>query len=324
MPAEVWPDVVAHRERLLRVARRRCATREDAEDVVSEAMLRCATFEDLDAARMEQFLTAVTVRLCADLHRKAARRARAVVKLASDPDVAPGPEEELYGGVDAAALRVLLASLPERQRAVLADRAQGLSVQQIALRHALSYKAAESVLARARHAMRTALASSASVVVTAKAAFRKRRIALLAVPVVTIAVGAGVMRLPGPGDDVSVPRTPLAAAPRVVPLRAVEPPRAVAPPPARKPGAPLAGVVATAGALAPEDALPPRTRSITVGDDPSLAMASVTVVDPDEFSPRSLVKRCSQGVWVEVTLNPEQVVGRPGGQPFGAYQGCGG
>ncbi|HWL36098.1 MAG TPA: sigma-70 family RNA polymerase sigma factor [Frankiaceae bacterium] len=324
MPGDVWPEVVAHRERLLRIARRRCATREDAEDVVSEAMLRCATFEGLDAARMEQFLTAVTVRLCADLHRKAARRARAVVKLASDPDVAPGPEEELYGGVDAAALRVLLASLPERQRAVLADRAQGLSVQQIALRHALSYKAAESVLARARHAMRTALASSASVVVTVKAAFRPRRLALLAVPVVTFAVGTGALRLPLFDDDAPRSRVPRAAAPRVVPPRPRNEPPPVATPSVPTPAAPLIQVVAGVGETEGDDVRKPRrTRRVTIGDDPSLAMASITVVDPDEFSPRSRVRDCARGVYVDVTLEPTQVVGKPGGQPVRAYQGCG-
>src|SRR5687768_5464336 len=112
-----WSQVAAHRERLLKIGRRRCPTREDAEDVVQEAMLRTATFEELDEERLGQFLTAVTLRLCADVYRTAERGARAVRRL--DAEDVPSPEAAALAAAEAEELRALLATLPERQRDVL-------------------------------------------------------------------------------------------------------------------------------------------------------------------------------------------------------------
>src|SRR5262245_47824099 len=112
-----WPEIAAHRERLVRIARRRCASREDAADVVSEALLRAATFEGLDRRRVGAFLTTVTIRLCVDLYRDAERSQRAVRKL--DVGVVPDPEDGLVRAAEAEQLGSLLRRLPEKQRAVL-------------------------------------------------------------------------------------------------------------------------------------------------------------------------------------------------------------
>ena len=203
MAGVAWPVIAAHRERLLRIARRRCATPEDAEDVVSEAMLRAAAFDGLDEDRLEQFLTSVTVRLCVDLHRRSDRGARAVVRLLPDLDeTAPSPEDEVCQAVEAEVLNDLLESLPVRQRAVLADRASGLSLTQIARRHALTYKATESALSRARGTMRAALAAALSGVLGGLAALRPRRAAVVsALPVVTLVLVGTVVRLPAPDRE---------------------------------------------------------------------------------------------------------------------------
>lgn len=191
-----WSQVAAHRERLLRIARRRCPTREDAEDVVQEAMIRTATFAELDEDRLGQFLTAVTLRLCADVYRTAERGARAVRRLESD-DV-PSPEAAAVAAAEAAELRALLDTLPPRQRDVLVDRAEGLSVTQISSRHALTYKATESALSRARATMRLALASAMGAVAAAFAAVRRRPAVAVALPLAAVAWVTAPHRTPVP------------------------------------------------------------------------------------------------------------------------------
>jgi RNA polymerase sigma factor (sigma-70 family) len=196
-PAISWADIAAHRERLVRIARRRCPSREDAEDVVQEAMVRCATFEGIDPQRLGAFLTTVTVRLCADIYREAARSQRAASRL--DLDDVPAPEDEVLRAADAAVIGRVLATLPDKQRAVLVDRASGMSVTQIGRRHALSYKAAESALSRARNAMRLKLASALSAVGAATAAVRRRPLTAAAVPVATLAICGTVLHGPWTG-----------------------------------------------------------------------------------------------------------------------------
>jgi RNA polymerase sigma-70 factor (ECF subfamily) len=203
-----WPEIAAHRERLVRVARRRVPTREDAEDVVQEAMLRCATFEELDEARLGQFLTAVTMRLCADVHRHSERSARAFRRL--DHDDVPSPEEAACAAAEAGELRELLATLPARQRDVLVDRASGMSVSQISSRYALTYKATESALSRARSTMRVALAAAMSFLGALVATVRRRPSVALAAPLTMLAFVTTVVHTP---DVQRPPEVTLAPAP---------------------------------------------------------------------------------------------------------------
>src|SRR5258707_6263771 len=72
---ERWQRMWSHREQLLRVARRRSMSREDAEDAVHEAMLRAAERPDLDDERLGAWLTTVTMRLCVDRYRQVNREA---------------------------------------------------------------------------------------------------------------------------------------------------------------------------------------------------------------------------------------------------------
>src|SRR2546422_9003974 len=81
MPAEAraaderWQRMWNHREQLLRVARRRSMSQEDAEDAVHEAMLRAAERPDLDDERLGAWLTAVTMRRGVDRYRQGHRGA---------------------------------------------------------------------------------------------------------------------------------------------------------------------------------------------------------------------------------------------------------
>jgi len=180
-----WEALLAHRERLLALALSRGMSAEDAKDVVQEAMLRCAEFERLDLNRLPQFLTTVTIRLCADVHRKHDEPQRAQRWLAPLLHDEPDPAEVVCRDHGPEWVESLVGKLPEQQRNVLEDRASGLSIQQIATRRRLTYKAAESALARARAALRSAVATSWSV-----AALVNRRIRGLDVPITASAATA--------------------------------------------------------------------------------------------------------------------------------------
>lgn len=140
-----WAMSEEHRERLMRIARRRTFSREDAEDIVQEAMLRVATFTDLDPERLGQLLTSVTVRLCADLarHREVAGRKM--------PEMLPVPGDPLTDMLDEAEAR-WLASVPltKVERTLFLARVHGLYPSEVAASLGLSVASAKSALVRAR------------------------------------------------------------------------------------------------------------------------------------------------------------------------------
>ncbi|MGW4454371.1 RNA polymerase sigma factor, partial [Streptomyces sp. NPDC004599] len=161
---ERWQRMWSHREQLLKVARRRSMSQEDAEDAVHEAMLRAAERPDLDDERLGAWLTTVTMRLCIDRHRQVNREA----EVGSRPTlVAPGPvpvEEAVCDRAEAKWLAVRSGELPARQAEALRLKSQGLDVSQVAVRMGLSYRTVESLLARARRTLRASLAGTLGLV----------------------------------------------------------------------------------------------------------------------------------------------------------------
>lgn len=161
---ERWRRVWSHREHLLKVARRRSMSQEDAEDAVHEAMLRAAERPDLDDDRLGAWLTTVTMRLCVDRHRQVNREA----EVGSRPTlVAPGPvpvEEAVCDRAEAKWLAVRSGELPARQAEALRLRSEDLDVSQVAVRMGLSYRTVESLLARARRTLRASLAGTLGLV----------------------------------------------------------------------------------------------------------------------------------------------------------------
>ncbi|MFC3574506.1 sigma-70 family RNA polymerase sigma factor [Streptomyces yaanensis] len=166
MPAEIqaahdrWQRMWSHREQLLKVARRRSMSLEDAEDAVHEAMLRAAERPDLDDERLGAWLTTVTMRLCVDRYRQVNREA----EVRSSPTlVAPGPvpvEEAVCDRAEAKWLAVRSGELPARQAEALRLKSEDLDVGQVAVRMGLSYRTVESLLARARRTLRASLAGT--------------------------------------------------------------------------------------------------------------------------------------------------------------------
>ncbi|WP_405873914.1 sigma-70 family RNA polymerase sigma factor [Streptomyces sp. NBC_00005] len=166
MPADIqaahdrWQRMWSHREQLLKVARRRSMSPEDAEDAVHEAMLRAAERPDLDDERIGAWLTTVTMRLCVDRYRQVNREA----EVRSSPTlVAPGPvpvEEAVCDRAEAKWLAVRSGELPARQAEALRLKSEDLDVGQVAVRMGLSYRTVESLLARARRTLRNSLAGT--------------------------------------------------------------------------------------------------------------------------------------------------------------------
>lgn len=161
---ERWQRMWSHREQLLKVARRRSMSREDAEDAVHEAMLRAAERPDLDDERLGAWLTTVTMRLCVDRYRQVNREA----EVGSRPTlVAPGPvpvEEAVCDRAEARWLAVRSGELPARQAEALRLKSEDLDVSQVAVRMGLSYRTVESLLARARRTLRASLAGTLGIV----------------------------------------------------------------------------------------------------------------------------------------------------------------
>jgi RNA polymerase sigma factor (sigma-70 family) len=166
MPAEIqaahdrWQRMWGHREQLLKVARRRSMSPEDAEDAVHEAMLRAAERPDLDDERLGAWLTTVTMRLCVDRYRQVNREA----EVRSSPTlIAPGPvpvEEAVCDRAEAKWLAVRSGELPARQAEAIWLKSEDLDVGQVALKMGLSYRTVESLLARARRTLRDSLAGT--------------------------------------------------------------------------------------------------------------------------------------------------------------------
>ncbi|TKA00053.1 RNA polymerase sigma factor [Actinacidiphila oryziradicis] len=157
---ERWQRMWRHREQLLKVARRRSMSREDAEDAVHEAMLRAVENPHIDDERLGAWLTTVTVRLCADRYRQVNRETE-VGSLATHAIPAPATlEESVCDRAEAVWLARQSGELPARQAEALRLKSQDLDVEQVASHMGLSYRAAESLLARARRALRQSLAAT--------------------------------------------------------------------------------------------------------------------------------------------------------------------
>ncbi len=208
-----WALIAPHRDYLLRLARRRTPTEQDAEDCVHEAMLRCAQFDGLDESRVVALLTSVTTRLCVDLHRTRSAQDRAAHRLAGEPAVAPSHEDAVCDQAEAVWVAGLAGSLPRRQRDAVAARAATDSGAEAAHLLGLSYKSIEAALGRARHTVRTAW-RGALIWLGASRLRRGTAVAFVAAAsVVTFGLGVRTLdahRPPGGERDVAEPVRPVA------------------------------------------------------------------------------------------------------------------
>ncbi|WP_405202291.1 sigma-70 family RNA polymerase sigma factor [[Kitasatospora] papulosa] len=163
-PGNRWELVWSHRDELLEIARSRSSSAEEAEDAVHEAMIRAVEDPDVPYGRVRSWLRRATVRACADRRREVARDRELSAVLSAAP-AESFPVEE--GACDRAEARWLADRttelLPARQAQALRLQAQDLDVGQVARTMGLSYRATESLLARARRSVRDALAATLAV-----------------------------------------------------------------------------------------------------------------------------------------------------------------
>jgi hypothetical protein len=117
-------------------------------------MLRTVLHPGLDLDRVGAFLTAVTVRVCADLYRDRSRSARVAAVRSGDDRLVPTPEALVCDRAEAVWLAGLLArALSPAEHAAVRDRAAGVAPGGAALARARA-KARPAVRAAARAAQR--------------------------------------------------------------------------------------------------------------------------------------------------------------------------
>ncbi|MCF6317392.1 MAG: RNA polymerase sigma factor [Marinosulfonomonas sp.] len=146
--------------RVLGYAARLLNERSEAEDVVQEAMLRLwkiAPDWRQGEAKVTTWLYRVVTNLCTDRLRK--RRDVALDAVAEPDDGRASVAQGMIEAQRAAALTAALATLPERQRqAVVLRHLEGATNPEIAQVLEISVEAVESLTARGKRALASALA----------------------------------------------------------------------------------------------------------------------------------------------------------------------
>lgn len=140
-------------------ARRILAEPAEAEDVAQETMLRLWTSAaklDLDPFGLRPWLRRVATNLAID--RVRSRRREVVTDEVPEVEVAPAQQAGLDAGDLTARVNQALSLLPERQRlAITLFHYEGLSQSEVGQALGVSDEAVESLLARARRALKTSL-----------------------------------------------------------------------------------------------------------------------------------------------------------------------
>lgn len=128
-PAQRWAALLAHRDSLVRLARRRGAGN-DAEDIAQEAMLRAAVRPELDLARVKSYLAKIVTNLVTDLHRRAAKEETLRLHAGLLPRPPDADEEVEQRQLAQHAARLVSGLAPDVRR-ILSRRGDGASWPQI-------------------------------------------------------------------------------------------------------------------------------------------------------------------------------------------------
>lgn len=138
----------------------------EAEDVAQEAMMRLwriAPDWRAGEAQVTTWLYRVVANLCTDRLRKRKRGALPLDDVAEPADPAPSVEVKMQADARNDALRRALADLPERQRiAVMMRHFEDASNPDIAQALGVSVEAVESLTARGKRALASALRGQAA------------------------------------------------------------------------------------------------------------------------------------------------------------------
>ena len=149
--------------RVMGQAMRMLQDRAEAEDVAQEAMMRLwriAPDWRQGEAQVSTWLYRVVANLCIDCLRRRRRGGVGLDQTAEPADPTPGVAAVMQDKARARALSDALADLPDRQaQAVALRHLEGLSNPEIAAIMDISARAVESLTARGKRALATALAS---------------------------------------------------------------------------------------------------------------------------------------------------------------------
>lgn len=142
------------------LAYRMCFDKDDAEDITQETFLRlwlkAHTFNPNKGAKVGTWLYSIAYRLCVDLHRK--QRHVSDAELQDVADIRENAEQQLHKKNMGECVKKAIRVLPVKQRAALVlCHYEGLSNKQAANTLHVSVKSVESLLVRARKALRVAL-----------------------------------------------------------------------------------------------------------------------------------------------------------------------
>ncbi len=152
LSTRVLPRIYAHAFRVL-------GDRAEAEDVAQDAMMRLwrvAPEWRKGEAKVTTWLYRVTANLCTDRLRK--RRYSPLEDVAEPIDPSPSAAAQLQNAARTDALQQALQALPDRQRqAVVLRHIEGLANPEIAAILDVGVEAVESLTARGKRALRTAL-----------------------------------------------------------------------------------------------------------------------------------------------------------------------
>jgi RNA polymerase sigma factor (sigma-70 family) len=162
-PAAVKALVARKLPRVLALARRMLADAVEAEDVAQEVFLRIwrhAASWRPGVARFDTWMHRVALNLCYDRLRR--RREQPSAEPPEQIDPGPAPDRGLEAADVGRLVEQAMARLPHRQReAVVLCHYQELSNIDAAASMGVSVEALESLLSRARRALRATLADSA-------------------------------------------------------------------------------------------------------------------------------------------------------------------
>jgi RNA polymerase sigma-70 factor (ECF subfamily) len=153
-----------HMPRVVRMAEGITRSHADADDVAQDAFLRVwrqASSFDVNRGRFAGWLSQIVVNLSID--RLRSRRTDPLDPDLEIADPAPRADDELSAAEERAAVEAALAALPERQRAALVlFHFEEMSGRDAAAALNLGEKAFESLLTRARIAIRERVAADAA------------------------------------------------------------------------------------------------------------------------------------------------------------------
>ena len=198
-PPDGWALVAPYRERLLALVRPWCASAQDAEDCVQDALVQVATHPAIEQSTIAGLLSTVALRRARDLARAQSRHSRRLARLATDAIAPRSPEDIALDRIQARVLIGHSERLARKQREVLARRVAGMTCAETAHDLQITPRAEESAFRRARLSLRLMWTAMGGLVVTVARRFgsrpRSHQIVLASAAVAMVAA-VGVVVVP--------------------------------------------------------------------------------------------------------------------------------